>query len=82
MQRGDLVVMIKAEKVIFLDFDGVVCTTLSTHISTLLRRFPMERQISNPLTLYWLRWLVRRIGAEIVLCSSWQDALEVDDPLC
>lgn len=67
--------------VIFLDIDGVVCTTLSTRLSALLR-LPMERQVFDPLALFWLRWLVRRSGAEIMLCSSWRDALEVDDPLC
>lgn len=67
--------------VIFLDIDGVICTTLSTRLSTLLR-LPMERQIFDPAALFWLRWLVRRSGAEIVLCSSWRDALTVDDPLC
>ena len=67
--------------VIFLDIDGVVCTTLSTRISALLR-LPMERQLFDPAALFWLRWLVRRSGAEIVLCSSWRDALTVDDPLC
>lgn len=67
--------------VIFLDIDGVVCTTLSTRLSALLR-LPLERQVFDPLALSWLRWLVRRSGAGIVLCSSWRDALEVDDPLC
>lgn len=67
--------------VIFLDIDGVVCTTLSTRISALLR-LPLERQLFDPIALFWLRWLVRRSGAEIVLCSSWRDALTVDDPLC
>lgn len=67
--------------VIFLDIDGVICTTLSTRLSELLR-LPLERQVFDPLSLFWLRRLVRRSGAEIVLCSSWRDALEVDDPLC
>lgn len=66
--------------VIFLDIDGVICTTLSTRLSALLR-LPLERQIFDPAALFWLRWLVRRSGAEIVLCSSWRDALTVDDPL-
>ena len=68
-------------RVIFLDIDGVVCTCLSTRLSALLRR-PLERQLFDPLALFWLRWLVGRSGAEVVLCSSWRDALEVDDPLC
>ena len=67
--------------VLFLDVDGVICTTLSTRLSALLR-LPLERQLFDPLALFWLRRLVRRTGAEIVLCSSWRDALEVDDPLC
>lgn len=67
--------------VIFLDIDGVICTTLSTRLSALLR-LPLERQLFDPVALFWLRWLVRRSGAEIVLCSSWRDALTVDDPLC
>ena len=67
--------------VIFLDIDGVICTVLSTRLSGLLR-LPLERQIFDPVALFWLRWLVRRSGAEIILCSSWRDALTVDDPLC
>lgn len=70
-----------AGKVIFLDIDGVVCTSLSVRISSVLR-LPLERQVFDLLALFWLRWLVRRSGAKIVLCSSWRDALEVDDPLC
>lgn len=67
--------------IIFLDIDGVICTTLSTHLSALLR-LPLERQMFDPLALFWLRWLVRKTGAKIVLCSSWRDALIVDDPQC
>lgn len=66
---------------IFLDIDGVICTTLSTRLSGLLR-LPLERQLFDPPALFWLRRLVRRSGAAVVLCSSWRDALEVDDPLC
>ncbi len=67
--------------IIFLDIDGVICTTLSTRLSVLFR-LPLERQLFDPLALFWLRWLVRHTGAKIVLCSSWRDALVVDDPLC
>ncbi len=67
--------------IIFLDIDGVICTTLSTRLSALFR-LPLERQIFDPLALFWLRWLVRKTGAKIVLCSSWRDALMIDDPLC
>ncbi len=67
--------------VIFLDIDGVICTDLSTRLSALFR-LPLERQIFDPLVLFWLRRLARRTGAAILLCSSWRDALEVDDPLC
>lgn len=67
--------------IIFLDIDGVICTTLSTRLSALLR-LPLERQRFDPLALFWLRWLVRHTDAKIVLCSSWRDALTVDDPLC
>jgi len=67
--------------IIFLDIDGVICTDLSTRLSALLR-LPLERQVFDPLALFWLRRLVRRTGAEIFLCSSWRDALEVDEPLC
>ena len=69
------------DTVIFLDIDGVVCTTLSVRLTTLLR-LPLERQVFDPLALFWLRWLVWRSGGIIVLCSSWRDALTVDDPLC
>ena len=67
--------------VIFLDIDGVICTMLSTRLSALLH-LPLERQVFDPLALFWLRRLVRQSGAEILLCSSWRDALEVDDPMC
>ena len=67
-------------RVIFLDIDGVICTTLSARLSDALR-LPPERMIFDPLALFWLRWLVRRTGAVLVLCSSWRDALSVDDPL-
>lgn len=66
--------------VIFLDIDGVICTTLSVRLTALLR-LPLERQVFDPLALFWLHWLVRRSDAKIVLCSSWRDALTVDDPL-
>lgn len=68
-------------RVLFLDIDGVICTRLSTRLSALLR-LPLERQVFDPAALWWLRRLVRRSGAEIILCSSWRDALEVEDPLC
>lgn len=67
--------------IIFLDIDGVICTTLNTRLSALFG-LPLERQMFDPLALFWLRWLVRKTGAKIVLCSSWRDALVVDDPLC
>ena len=67
--------------VIFLDIDGVICTTLSTRLSTLLR-LPLERQVFDPIALFWLRWLVRRSGAEIVLCSSCRESSTLEDPLC
>ena len=73
--------MNKETSVIFLDIDGVICTTLSTRLTQILR-LPLERQVFDPLALFWMRWLVRRSGAVIFLCSSWRDALEVDDPLC
>lgn len=50
--------------VLFLDIDGVICTTLSTRLSALLR-LPLERQIFDSPALFWLRWLVRKSGAEI-----------------
>ena len=50
--------------VLFLDIDGVICTTLSIRLSALLR-LPLERQIFDSPALFWLRWLVRKSGAEI-----------------
>ncbi len=69
-------------KVIFLDVDGVLCTPLSFRLNR-LRRLPAERQRFDPVSLFWLRWLARRSGAEVVLSSSWRDAfLMMDDPFC
>lgn len=66
-------------KAIFLDIDGVLCTPLSFQVNRLLR-LPMERQRFDPLALFWLGWLLRRTGAELVLSSSWRDGLMADDP--
>ena len=69
-------------KVIFLDVDGVLCTPLSFRLNR-LRRLPAERQRFDPVSLFWLRWLARRSGAEVVLSSSWRDTfLMMDDPFC
>ena len=67
-------------KVIFLDIDGVICTPRSLRLSGWLG-LPMERQRFDPAALFWLRWLVRRSGAELALCSSWRDAFTMDDPV-
>ena len=68
--------------IIFLDIDGVLCTPLSTRISEFLH-LPLERQVFDPVGLFWLRWLVRHTSAKIVLSSSWRDAVYMqDDPLC
>lgn len=40
--------------IIFLDIDSVICTTLSTRLSALLR-LPPEQQMFDPLALFWLR---------------------------
>lgn len=66
-------------KAIFLDIDGVLCTPLSFRINRLLR-LPMERQRFDPLSLFWLDWLVRRTTAVLILSSSWRDGLMADDP--
>lgn len=68
-------------RAIFLDIDGVLCTPLSAKLSERFR-LPLERQLFDPVGLYWLRWLTRRADAKIVLSSSWRDALYMDDPLC
>lgn len=69
-------------KVVFLDIDGVLCTPLSYRLNRLLRR-PAGRQRFDPVSMYWLRRLVRETGAEIVLSSSWRDGfLMMDDPFC
>lgn len=72
---------VRAVRVVFLDVDGVVCTPLSLRLSRILRR-PVERQCLDPAALFWLRRLVRRSGARIVLSSSWREALTADDPYC
>lgn len=68
-------------KAIFLDIDGVLCTPLSFRLNRLLR-LPEDRQRFDPVALGWLRRLVRQSGAEVILSSSWRDALTTDDPLC
>lgn len=70
-----------AGNIIFLDIDGVLCTPLSLRLNRLLR-LPIDRQRFDPLALFWLRRLVRRSGAEIILSSSWRDGLTTDDPFC
>ena len=67
--------------VIFLDVDGVICTPLSFQLNRLLR-LPMERQRFDPVALFWLRRLVEKTGAMLVLSSSWRDGLYYDDPWC
>lgn len=67
--------------VLFLDVDGVLCTDWSFRLNRLLRR-PVERELFDPLSLWWLRRLVRRTGAAVVLSSSWRDGLTIDDPFC
>lgn len=64
---------------IFLDVDGVLCTPLSMRLG---RGRPVEKEPFDPISLFWLRWLVRRSGAVVVLSSSWRDGLTVDDPFC
>ena len=67
--------------VIFLDIDGVLCTPLSFRLNSLLR-LPVERQRFDPIALFWLRRLVKRTGAQLVLSSSWRNGLYVDDDWC
>ena len=67
--------------VIFLDVDGVLCTPLSFRLNRLLR-LPMEGQRFDPIALWWLRRLVKKTGAVLVLSSSWRDGLYYDDPWC
>ncbi len=67
---------------IFLDIDGVLCTPLSSRLNQILR-LPPVRQYFDPISLFWLRQLVRRTGAAVILSSSWRDCLlMMDDPLC
>lgn len=68
-------------KVIFLDVDGVLCTPRSVTLSRWLR-LSMDRQIFDPVALFWLRRLVRRTGAAVVLSSSWREELYLDEPCC
>ena len=68
-------------KYLFLDVDGVICTPLSYSLNRILR-LPMERQRFDPIALFWLRRLVKRTGARLVLSSSWRDGLYVDDDWC
>ena len=69
-----------AEPVLFLDVDGVLCTPLSVRLDWLLRR-PMDRQLFDPIALFWLERLVRRTGAQVVLSSSWRYSLGDSDAL-
>lgn len=66
--------------VVFLDVDGVLCTPLSVRLDWLLRR-PMDRQLFDPIALFWLERLVRRTGAQVVLSSSWRYSLGDSDAL-
>lgn len=66
--------------VVFLDVDGVLCTPLSVRLDRLLRR-PMDRQLFDPIALFWLERLVRRTGAQVILSSSWRYSLEDGDAL-
>lgn len=68
-------------RVIFLDVDGVLCTPLSVALSNLLR-LPMDRQLFDPIALFWLRRLVKTTGAAVVLSSSWREELYLDEPFC
>ena len=69
------------QNVLFLDIDGVVCSPLSLRLNRLLRR-PLERELFDPVAFYWLRWIVRRTGAAVVLSSTWRDGLMMmDDPV-
>ena len=67
--------------IIFLDVDGVLCTPRSFALSRLLRR-PMDRQLFDPGALFWLRRLVKKTGARVVLSSSWREELYLDEPVC
>ena len=67
--------------VIFLDVDGALCTPLSFRLNRLLG-LPMEGQRFDPIALFWLRRLVKKTGAVLVLSSSWRGGLYYDDPWC
>lgn len=66
---------------IFLDVDGVLCTPLSVALNRMLR-LPMDRQRFDPAALFWLRRLVKKTGAAVVLSSSWREELYLDEPFC
>lgn len=70
-----------AAPVIFLDIDGVLCTPFSFWLNRLFR-LPIERQCFDPIALFWLRRLVKRTGAQLVLSSSWRNGLYIDDAWC
>src|SRR5699024_3515159 len=40
-----------------------------------------DRQLFDPIALFWLERLVRRTGAQVILSSSWRYSLEDGDPL-
>jgi len=66
------------QNVLFLDVDGVLLTESSFRLNNLLRR-PLEKELFDPLSLFWLRRLIRRTGAAVILSSSWRDGLTIDD---
>ncbi len=68
-------------KVIFLDVDGVLCTPVS-HTLNRLRKTPVESQQFDPISLFWLRWLVHKTDAAVVLSSTWRDGLMMEAPFC
>ena len=64
--------------VLFLDVDGVLLTEFSFRLNNFLRR-PLEQEMLDPVSLWWLRRLVRWTGAAVVMSSSWRDGLTIDD---
>lgn len=66
-------------KAIFVDVDGVICTERSLNIA-----LEKDQEIYNmefdARTLKYLKKLMEKTGAELVLSSSWRDGIGSDDP--
>ena len=67
----------KCEKVIFLDFDGVLATEDYTDelLTTGQKIKDKFGTLFNPNCVNWLEWIISQTNAQIVITSSWKNYL-------